>query len=82
MLTNGSEMHIAPMDKGESLSRRNIHQFIVPMLEEFGYVTTRTLPDDTDYSWLVRVGFKQTWKDERFVYWALTELPFQRGRKS
>ena len=80
VLTNGSEMHIAPMDRGESLSRRNIHKFIVPMLEEFGYVTTRTPPDGIDYSWLTRVGFKQTWSDARFVYWALTELPYQRGK--
>lgn len=81
VLTNGSEIHIAPMDRGESLSRRNIHQFIAPLLQEFGYVTTRVPLLETDHSLFLRVGFKQTWADLNFTYWALTELPYPRRSK-
>jgi hypothetical protein len=29
-------------------------------------------------SFVQRIGFRRTWSDERFVYFALTELPFPR----
>jgi hypothetical protein len=32
----------------------------------------------TDHKLREHLGFIETWRDDQFTYWALTELPFQR----
>ena len=63
-----------------AMSRRNTLQFIRPILDEHGFVTTRVPRSETDHKLRTRLGFTETWADDNFTYFALTELPFERKK--
>lgn len=74
----GAEIHIVPMVAGKSLSRRNIIDAVQPVLDSYGYVVTRVPVEQQDHRLRERLGFKQTHQDQRYTYWALTKLPYER----
>jgi hypothetical protein len=76
VLTKGPEIHILPLVAGRSMSRRNIHEFMAPILKRFGYCVTRVPISETDHRLRLKLGFTMTWTDDRFTYWAATELPY------
>lgn len=80
VLTKGCEIHFVIFDPlaHRAMSRKNTLKFLKPVFEEFGYVTTRVPIAETDHTLRERLGFTFAWQDERFTYWTLTELPFQR----
>jgi hypothetical protein len=75
----GPEIHILPIVARKALSRKNITAYLKPLLDEHGYVTTRVPVADTNHRLRINLGFELTWSDERFTYWALTALPFERN---
>lgn len=79
VLTRGTEIHLAPLGPG-AMSRRNTLQFIRPIFDEYGFVTTRTPRTVTDHKLRLSLGFEFTFSDDQFDYWAMTELPFQRSK--
>lgn len=79
VVTRGPEIHMVAIAEKKAMSRRNTLDFLRPLLERFGYATTRVPIEITDHRLRETLGFKYTWRDDNFTYWALTELPFQKG---
>lgn len=79
VITSGPEIHMLSIVGQRAMSRRNIMQFLGPILEEHGYATTRVPINETDHRLRLALGFAQTWADNNYTYWALTALPFQKG---
>jgi hypothetical protein len=79
VVQKGPELHMLSLSERKAMSRRNIVEFINPVLDEFGYVTTRVPTSETNHRLRVCLGFEQTWQDHQFTYWALTKIPFERG---
>lgn len=80
-LSKGPECHILPLVDGKSLTRRNILEFLSPLIAEFGYVTTRVPITETNHRLRTALGFEPTWTDENFAYFALTRLKYARIQK-
>lgn len=81
VISQGPEIHILPMVEKKALSRRNIIEFMMPLLARFGYVTTRVPIAETEHRLRTALGFERTWDDENFSYWALTRLRFMRTQE-
>lgn len=84
ILKHGTEVHFA-IDKqyrGKTINRRRTREFLRPLFEEEGFLTTKLLHDRKGQQrFIERIGFKKTWSDDRFNYFMLTELPFERKYK-
>lgn len=78
--TRGPEIHIETLVQGRALTRRNIIEHLAPLIEEFGYATTRVPIAETNHKLREKLGFVQTWNDDNFTYWALTETPFKKEK--
>lgn len=78
MLTQGSEIHMVSLNDRKALSRRIIAEFLNPLIEEYGYATTKVPIAVEDHTLRTRLGFQCTWQDANFTYWAVTEIPYQR----
>jgi hypothetical protein len=80
----GNEIHIwsHPEFRGRCLLRHGFADFLRHLLDEYGFLTTR-IPIDTPARDRTgeRVGFKWTWRDDRFDYYILTQPPF-RGKRT
>jgi hypothetical protein len=79
VITKGPEIHILPTAEKKAMSRRNILEFVKPLLEQYGYVTTRVPIAETNHRLRVALGFEYTWSDAMFSYWALTKIPYERN---
>ncbi|HEY5801856.1 MAG TPA: hypothetical protein VIT92_16665 [Burkholderiaceae bacterium] len=73
--TRGPEIHILPIVK-TALTRFNICRYLAPLIEQYGYATTRVPIAETRHKLRLALGFVQTWADDKFTYWSLTQLPF------
>ena len=78
--TKGPEIHIETFVTGRALTRRNVIEHLAPLIEEYGFATTRVPISETDHKLRTALGFTQTWNDDQFSYWVLTELPFSRDK--
>jgi hypothetical protein len=77
----GTEIHfgIVPEFRRKAILRSRTQEFLRPMLERRGFLTTRVLRTSTAQKRFVeRVGFKPTWADETFQYYLLGQVPFVR----
>jgi len=82
VMRNGTEVHlaVAPQHQRRKFSRRRAQQFVAPLLDEYGFLTTRVLRDRTqEQRFVQRLGFKPTWRDDQFSYYLLGRLPFARS---
>ena len=77
VVTKGTEIHFVSLG-GPAMTRRNTLQFLKPIFERWNFVTTRVPIQETDHKLRHVLGFEETWRDENFTFWMLTELPFQR----
>lgn len=80
-VVNGTEIHFAlvPEFRHKAVLRQRTQEFIRPLLKQWGFLTTRVpLASRAKQRFVERVGFKQTWADEKFQYYLLGELPFAR----
>jgi hypothetical protein len=82
-MTSGTEIHLvlAPEHRGKgTITRKQIRSVLGPMLEQYGYATSRAAKDSArDRLFLDRLGFYPTWSDDKFVYYMMTQLPFGKG---
>lgn len=84
VITKGCEVHIALVDgyRPKASKRRIIKQFLQPLFDEHGYVTTRIMHSRlNEKKFVERVGFTPAWKDENFQYYFLGVMPFERKTK-
>lgn len=80
-IVKGTEIHIAlvPQFRTSAVLRQRTQEFLRPMFERLGFLTTRVAVTATKQKRFVeRVGFKPTWTDGIFQYYLLGELPFAR----
>lgn len=79
----GTEIHFAltaPF-RHSAILRERTQDFIRPLLERMGFLTTRVqITSRAQRKFVERVGFKPTWSDHFFQYYMLTELPFARSK--
>lgn len=80
LLQRGCELHVVlpPEKRGKGIiTRAGVRAALQPVLEQYGYVTTRIVKGDGSQRLFIdRLGFKPTWSDERYTYFILTQLPF------
>lgn len=77
----GTEIHfgIVPEFRRKAILRSRTQEFLRPMLERRGFLTTRVLLSAGHHKRFVeRIGFKPTWADESFQYYLLGRVPFVR----
>lgn len=81
-VAKGTEVHVAVTDgyRPKACQRRAIRGFLKPLFDRHGFLTTR-IPHHrlAQKSFVERVGFTPTWKDENFQYYMLASLPFERN---
>ena len=78
-IMKGTEFHCQLAD-GFKLNRDEMREFLRPLFERNGYLTTRVQHEDMANQRFNRAfGFKKTWSDERFHYYVLYKLPFERS---
>jgi hypothetical protein len=80
-LLSGSEIHFwsKPEYRGHCGTRRELFDLFRRLLAKRHYLTTR-IPIDTPPKDRTgeRLGFTWAWRDDRFDYYILTDLPFRR----
>lgn len=84
IIKKGTEVHFA-IEKAyrkKTICRHRAREFLAPLMEEYGYITTKLLHKyKGQQRFIERIGFKKTWSDDRFNYFMLSELPFERKSK-
>ena len=78
VITRGCEIHMLSIVGKRAMSRRNIAQFLCPIIEEHGYASTRVPLSETDHKLREALGFVRTWDDGIVSYWMLTHCPFEK----
>ena len=74
-LTNGPEFHFATFGSQWKLTRADIRRYLCPLIERYGYVTTKTPKEDTRQSRFNKIlGFFVTSEDEFFTHYKLERL--------
>lgn len=80
ILHDGPEIHlfVAPEWRNRLLRRDNVRQYIQPLLDKHGFLTTRLPVGSHNSRFVEKLGFKRTWSDGAQDYYMLTEAPFER----
>lgn len=81
VITRGPEIHMLSLVGPRAMTRKNIGQFLHPIVEEHGYATTRVPLAEADHRLREALGFVQTWADANYTYWALTSRPYARQQQ-
>lgn len=79
-VVKGTEIHLAivPQFRRKAVLRGRAQEFLRPMFERRGFLTTRVLRgSDENKRFVERVGFRPTWQDGTFQYYLLGELPWR-----
>lgn len=77
---SGSEIHVE-FNRTGVIKREAVREFLAPLLEPWGFLTTRCFKGDSRTSrFLARLNFKHTWSDDEFDYFILTALPFSKEK--
>lgn len=72
----GTEFHCMTLPTFK-LRREEMREFATPLFERHGVLTTRIQLDDVANRRFNRLfGFVETWRDEKFRYFEMAELPF------
>ena len=83
-LLKGTEIHFAIVagHRLKTVLRTRTREFLEPLFERYGFLTTRVLHGRAlEQRFVQRMGFESTWSDEKFEYYLLAELPFSRKTK-
>jgi hypothetical protein len=77
-VVQGVEIHfaIAPEHRHRVIARHRTREFLAPLLDRRGYLTTRTVRESPSHPFLLRLGFAWTWRCENFDHYMLGALPF------
>ena len=79
VIVKGTEIHFCSLDEKRAMTRKNTLQFLRPIYDEWGFVTTRTPITETNDRLRSILGFKFQWHDQTYKYWTLFALPFQKA---
>lgn len=73
----GTEIHfvIAPQWRGRTITPKRTRQFLAPLFDVAGFLTTRST-DPAKHDFLGRIGFDRTRSDGAVDYYMMSELPF------
>lgn len=72
----GSEFHCMTIPAFR-LRRKPMREFLRPLFERHNVLTTRVQHADTgNQRFNYAFGFRETWRDETFIYYEMAELPF------
>lgn len=78
----GSEIHFAidPAWRCRTITRTRLREFLGPLLNRFGFLTTTAVGSDrADRSrFLERMGFEFSWDEPDRRHFVMTRIPFQR----
>lgn len=77
----GPEIHVYLFAERKAISRRNLLEHLQPIIDTFGYATTRVPLTETNHRLRTALGFVHTWDDESYSYWCLTRLRYARTQK-
>ncbi|MBS0506587.1 MAG: hypothetical protein JSR53_04295 [Proteobacteria bacterium] len=78
-MLKGTEFHCC-LFAGAGFNRRAMREFLRPLFERRGFLTTRVAHGDLANQRFNKVfGFERTWSDEQFHYFLMAELPFGRA---
>lgn len=79
-ITSGPEVHfvVAPKWRRRLMLRGRTREFLAPLFESHGYLTTRADPEDGHRDFLERMGFSFTLNDGLHDHFFMHELPFGR----
>lgn len=80
----GTEIHFvcAQEQRHRLLFRERIREFLAPLFEERGFLTTRIVRDEdalNNARFVTRLGFELTQSDADHDYYMLAALPYGRG---
>lgn len=75
---SGSEIHfaIAPQWRHRTIARHRTRDFLAPLFDVHGFLTTRSEPDEKHHRFLTRLGFDRTRDDGKYSHYFMHELPF------
>lgn len=75
----GAEFH-CELFPGFKLRRKEMREFLRPLFERAGFLTTRVAHEDVaNQRFNKAFGFERTWSDDKFHYFVMAELPFGKG---
>lgn len=80
----GSEVHfeIHPDHRHRVIYRGVTREFLRPLFEQYGFLTTKVpVLDDKSRRFVTRIGFELMWSDRDYDYFMLTALPFGKKEK-
>lgn len=80
----GTEIHFAsaPTWRRRLITRRRTRQFLEPLYDKWGFLTTRAAPDAHDQiRFITRLGFELTSGGKLINHYMLSELPFSKQEK-
>lgn len=76
----GTEIHVHFTRPGV-ITRRVVREFLGPLLDELGFLTTRCVVGDAStIRFLTKLGFEPTWSDGHYEFFMLTRLPFRKEK--
>jgi hypothetical protein len=78
--TKGCEIHFVALDEAahRTVTRKNLRRFLAPLIERYGYATTRVPVAVTDHRLREKLGFVELWRDETFAYFVVADMPYSR----
>lgn len=78
-LLRGYELHVT-MHRTGVITRRTLREYLGPLLEKLGMLTTRVPAEDTvSRRFVERLGFEFTGESDGMRHYMLHKVPFQRG---
>lgn len=81
---NGTEIHFAvnPGFRHRVFRRHRIAEFLRPLFEEHGFLTTRRHRSTGDNAFIERLGFEKTRSENDIDHYMLSALPFERAKEN
>lgn len=76
----GSEIHFVSLVGPRAMTRRNIAEYLDPIISTHGFATTRVALGETDHRLRHALGFTRTWSDANYSYWMCLEAPYKRNQ--
>lgn len=82
-MVKGTEIHFALTDGAPSGSvRKSVRESLETIMDKYGFLTTKAPRGNfAANTFIKRVGFKPTWKDDVYQYYMLAELPWSKPRE-
>jgi hypothetical protein len=76
---SGSEIHfaISPQWRHRVITRQRTRDFLRPLFDAYGFLTTRSEPDEKHERFLTRIGFDMTYFDGKYRHYMMAALPFK-----